>query len=409
MTSSHQGSTQSCIDQNNKPVLDENNAEPGTQIYSDYPPHEIELHDSQSTGLQSSLNETQTPTMIFDEKDFFDITNDGQIIMHTDSSTEAHTKPATPTAPIDNDHIHNQDDDVDMDCKSDHTVESTPTRPKTLSYSQAVRRTRPPDPEAQELITLWTNAVAEALQKTKEWPFDTTTWNPDRVLNALKDKTELQKLFNDKISSRPTQCNIPPAIGLKFKHRDTAFFRTFTRDRKSKPAHQIEYEESFNKALRNYKRQHNVTITNKTNRDQIYTMLKKKLAANYISNLNFTTSNPHQITATIYYCAKFAQTEDLVPFESMRKLLGEALSDNLEPLPDNPDLIPEHNTELLPFTLLLTERKYTRAVMASLRKIYSFPHLPAPTSQTTNRPFPMNQQTYIALSETFFQLPTMMI
>ena len=46
-------------------------------------------------------------------------------------------------------------------------------------------------------------------------------------------------------------------------------------------------------------------------------MLKKKLVANYITNLNFITSNAYQITATIYYCAKFAQLEDLVPFELM--------------------------------------------------------------------------------------------
>ena len=125
MTLSYQGSTQSCIDQNNKPVLDKNSAELGTQITQDYPPPKIELHDSQSTDPQSSYSETQTSTIIFDDKDFFDITDDGQIIMQTDLVTETHTKPATMTDIINNNHTHSRDDDVDMDCKSDHTVEST--------------------------------------------------------------------------------------------------------------------------------------------------------------------------------------------------------------------------------------------------------------------------------------------
>ncbi|CAG8661939.1 23731_t:CDS:2 [Gigaspora rosea] len=61
----------------------------------------------------------------------------------------------------------------------------------------------------------------------------------------------------------------------------------------------------------------------------------------------------------------------------MRKLLGEALSDNLEPLPDNPDLIPEQIIELLPFDLPISEYRHTRAVVAAPRKIYSFSQLPS--------------------------------
>ncbi|CAG8751157.1 12271_t:CDS:1, partial [Gigaspora rosea] len=46
---------------------------------------------------------------------------------------------------------------------------------------------------------------------------------------------------------------------------------------------------------------------------------------------------------------------NLVPFKLMQKLLGEALSDNLELLPNNPDSIPEHVIEFLPFALPFTE------------------------------------------------------
>jgi len=84
--------------------LDKNSAEPGTQITQDYLPPKIKLHNSQSTDSQSSYSETQTSTMIFDNKDFFDITDDGQIIMQTDLVTKTYTKPATMINIIDNDH-----------------------------------------------------------------------------------------------------------------------------------------------------------------------------------------------------------------------------------------------------------------------------------------------------------------
>lgn len=248
---------------------------------------------------------------------------------------------------------------------------------------------------SQELTTLWTEAVAEALRKTKDRPLDINAWNPDKILHALTNQNDLKKFFSDKFSHRPTEHNIPPAIYLKFKHRDTAFFRSFTKDRRSKPAHQIEYEECFNKALNNYKRMHKVSMTNKKNRDQIYMMLKKKLAANYITNLNFITLNAHQTTIMIYYCAKFAQIENIIPFETMRMLLGEAASKDLEPLPDSPDLIPEDITEFLPFALPISDRKQTRAVVAALRKIFSFTQLPSSYFYDNKEPLPIDPDDLI--------------
>ncbi|CAG8847239.1 35898_t:CDS:1, partial [Gigaspora margarita] len=49
-------------------------------------------------------------------------------------------------------------------------------------------------------------------------------------------------------------------------------------------------------------------------------------------------------------------------FKIVRKLLREALTDNLELLPDSPDLISEHITEFLSFVLPIAECKNTRAV-----------------------------------------------
>ena len=105
--------------------MDKNNAELSPRSPRITHP-KIELHDSQGTDPQSSYSETQTSTMIFDDKDFFNITDGSQIIIQTDLVTETHTKPATMTNIIDNNHTRSRDNNIDMDCKSDYTVESTP-------------------------------------------------------------------------------------------------------------------------------------------------------------------------------------------------------------------------------------------------------------------------------------------
>ncbi|CAG8807107.1 37279_t:CDS:2, partial [Gigaspora margarita] len=61
---------------------------------------------------------------------------------------------------------------------------------------------------------------------------------------------------------------------------------------------------------------------------------------------------------------------NIVPFETMRMLLGKAISIDLELLPDSPDLIPEHITEFLLFTLPISDHKQTRAVTTTLYLIY---------------------------------------
>ncbi|CAG8652606.1 45231_t:CDS:2, partial [Gigaspora margarita] len=64
----------------------------------------------------------------------------------------------------------------------------------------------------------------------------------------------------------------------------------------------------------------------------------------------------------------------------MRMLLGEAVSNNLEPLPDSPDLIPEHITEFLPFALPITNHYNTLShlseLRASLKEHYHFIRIP---------------------------------
>ncbi|CAG8792047.1 22434_t:CDS:2 [Gigaspora margarita] len=79
-------------------------------------------------------------------------------------------------------------------------------------------------------------------------------------------------------------------------------------------------------------------------------------------------------------------------------LLGEATSIDLEPLPDSPDLIPEHITEFLSFALSISDYKQTRTVVAALRKIFSFTQLP---SSTATEPTPALPTGPDALSSEF--------
>ncbi|CAG8783943.1 27186_t:CDS:2, partial [Gigaspora margarita] len=62
-----------------------------------------------------------------------------------------------------------------------------------------------------------------------------------------------------------------------------------------------------------------------------------------------------------------------IPFEMIRKLLREALTNNFKPLPDSPDLIPEHITEFLPFTLPIAEHSTTILCLANRRTKGSTP------------------------------------
>ncbi|CAG8854215.1 39302_t:CDS:1, partial [Gigaspora margarita] len=87
--------------------------------------------------------------------------------------------------------------------------------------------------------------------------------------------------------------------------------------------------------------------------------------------------------------------ENIIPFETMRMLLREAASIDLEPLPDSPNLISEHITAFLPFALPISDRKQTRAVVAALRKIFSFIQLPSSYFYDNKEPLPLDPEDLI--------------
>src|SRR5207253_1378321 len=149
----------------------------------------------------------------------------------------------------------------------------------------------------------------------------------------------MTKFLRQKIEAKPTSIEIPYAISMKFKHRDNAFFRSFTRNLGSRPAYQIEFNTLMNSAIETYKRYHNVLITNKVNRDQVFMMLRKKLAIDFLLNLNLLALDSFEATKYINYLIGFAKIQTTLKFDEINKIIKEVKSERLQPLPDNPDQI----------------------------------------------------------------------
>ena len=126
------------------------------------------------------------------------------------------------------------------------------------------------------------------------------------ILAAFLDPIKFKSLIQYKLQTRPTQINILQAIGLKLKHRDRAFFCTFTRRHDTRPQHQQEFMNLIEEATRKYKQMHNAYIINKENRDQLTNMLRKKLVIDFWTNEEFTRLNSIEISRYTIYLVGFA-------------------------------------------------------------------------------------------------------
>src|SRR6185312_9991707 len=162
--------------------------------------------------------------------------------------------------------------------------------------------------------------------------------------------------------------SLPEAIRLKFKHRDTAFFKTFARGNEVRPQHQQEYWQLYHAAMEQYKKVHNVImITNKANKDQLHSMLKKKLMTDCVKSLDMNRKDPHELTRDLFYGIGFAAIRTHIRFEEVRALIRQIKSEQLIPLPDSPDLIEKKVREMIPFELPI-ERIQTGPSVRVLRK-----------------------------------------
>ena len=109
-----------------------------------------------------------------------------------------------------------------------------------------------------------------------------------------------------------------------------------------RPQHQNEFNSLFHNALDAYKKQHNVLATNKKNHDQIFKLLRAKLALDYLTNLDFNSLNAWKITRYIFYLLGFAKIIQKLDFETTRKAISELIIETLTLLPAKPELIPTH-------------------------------------------------------------------
>ena len=143
------------------------------------------------------------------------------------------------------------------------------------------------------------------------------------------------------------------------------------------PAHQKEYTNLYNNALAAYKQTNQITFTDAATRKTINTILKQMLISQYLSNTNFINYTSFMIYKTIYYARGFLQiqNEDEQTPTSIRAAINSILQEKLIPLLPDPNEIPSHIQEILPFSLPITQRSYTRATVNALRKIFKFDKL----------------------------------
>ena len=84
----------------------------------------------------------------------------------------------------------------------------------------------------------------------------------NRIIQALETQDGIQELVSYKLNTQLAKVQLSHAIALKFKYFDTQFFTSFTRNKQTTPAHQIQFEEMLTTATNNYKHINNITILN---------------------------------------------------------------------------------------------------------------------------------------------------
>src|SRR6185437_9183597 len=193
--------------------------------------------------------------------------------------------------------------------------------------------------------------------------FNEETWDVDKIMEILHSKENLMAFTRYKLSTIPTDIRIPTAINTKILHRDTAFFRSFTRIASAQAPHQIEFTTLLNKATDRYKRLHNIPMTNKTNRDQIFFGLRKKIAIDYLKNLDFLVLNGHEITSWLFYLWGFGKIEKHIDFAAARAAINSVINEAIIPLPDRPEDISENICTILPFQLPIDDHYNTRQLV----------------------------------------------
>jgi len=137
-----------------------------------------------------------------------------------------------------------QDEILDrMETESANTVRLENDKGKQRSYNEVLRGNTIEEAPKRRVFKVserearWTSEIIEAIAKKVEADFDDKEWHIERIVRAFESLKELEALLRHKIQMKPSRNSLPEAIRLKFKHRDTAFFKTFARGNEVRPQH----------------------------------------------------------------------------------------------------------------------------------------------------------------------------
>ncbi|RIB16122.1 hypothetical protein C2G38_2317586 [Gigaspora rosea] len=132
-----------------------------------------------------------------------------------------------------------------METESNTTIK--PDVPRKL-YSRA----HAPTKRIKRTTTDWITKNLKITTRHCDLTFDSNSWNYETIIEAFDSPEKLEQFLSHKLCSISTQFNIPTAINLKIQCMDTAFFRSFTKDKNAAPAHQKEFDSLFEMALEKF-------------------------------------------------------------------------------------------------------------------------------------------------------------
>ncbi|CAG8522830.1 9148_t:CDS:1, partial [Gigaspora rosea] len=88
----------------------------------------------------------------------------------------------------------------------------------------------------------------------------------------------------------------------------------------TRPLHQQQFTKLLNNAMERFKEQNGAYILNKTNRDQIFDLFRKKLAVDFWTNEEFTNLDSYKIAQYTLYLAGFAKNKNFPRIRGSMKI-----------------------------------------------------------------------------------------
>src|SRR6185437_12539582 len=134
-------------------------------------------------------------------------------------------------------------------------------------------------------------------------------------------------------------------------------FRTFTRRHDIQLKHQLEFLQLLGEATERYKQAYGAYVINRTNKDQIYDKLRKKLGLDFLTNTEFGVLDVYEITNLLLYIVGFARIQNTLKFEEVKKTVEKLQEKVKRKLPEDWKEILAAIRRGLPTLLLIKDRR----------------------------------------------------